>query len=103
MINPLIIWDEVIQRNISISENKIEDVLEFPEKIIIGGKRCKKLRIETAKCYEGYLSRFYNENEGNWEYLKSNQPNDEGICNVHADALNFLKGEYVKQHRDSSE
>lgn len=103
MVNPLLLWDEVKQRKISSSDNRIEDVLEFPKRIIIDGERYKKLLIETAKCDEGYFSGLYNENEENWEHLKSNLPRNEGICDVHADALTFLRGEYVKQHKNDSE
>ena len=99
MVNPLLIWEEVKQKNISASDDKLEDVLEFPERIIVDRISYDKIKVCTTKEQNGYLNRLYYSSH----CIRISKLGIGEICGVHADALNFLRGEYVKQHRNGAE
>ncbi len=99
MINySLLVWNKVKQQNISWSDDKLETILEFPNGVVIEGKSYEKLKIETIKDEDKYLSRFYNPNGIGWKQIKERGARRDNMCEVHADALTGLRGLYVRQH-----
>lgn len=98
MVNLLLIWDEVKQKNIFSDDDKLEDILEFPKRIVIDRISYGKIKVCTIKEQNGYVNRLYDSSH----CIRKGKLGIGEICGVHADALNLLRGEYVRQQRNGA-
>lgn len=97
-MNQLSLWDEVEQRAGHYDNNNHKTDLKFPRKITISEIACDEIRIETIRGNEEYVNRFFYRGQ----VIREDKNKEIEVWDAHDDALNFLRGEYVRQHRNGS-
>ncbi|MFA4953206.1 MAG: hypothetical protein WC584_03215 [Candidatus Pacearchaeota archaeon] len=97
MINLIALWDEVSQKAGNYNDNNHKTYLRFPKKITLSGTIFDEIEIETKRDCRGCINRiFYGD-----KVVREDQPRKGAVWDIHADILNYLRGEYVKQHKNN--
>ncbi|MDO8467946.1 MAG: hypothetical protein Q7S56_03315 [Nanoarchaeota archaeon] len=92
------LWYEIVpDGEYVVSSDRIERTLKFPQKVELDSVKYEMIKVITLKSGTRYISEFY-ANNGSWKKIDARNGRGDDLQDIHNDAVNFLKGNYVNQH-----